>query len=318
MKNFVKQIIIWIVVIAIAVIGVYVLNTARSISKVNNKPGNTVATVTEIPLDFTKNINILILGTDQRSWDESARSDTIILVNINPKNKKVNLLSIPRDARVFIPGHGYDKVNAAYNSLYFNDGGPELSIETVENLLGLEKGDIPYFFVVNFDGFKKVIDALGGVDINVDEPMHYHSKLGDVEIDLNPGMQHLNGEKALEYARFRYDEYGDFLRTKDGVIHGRVARQQKLIKAIINQSKNWNTIWKLPSIAKAVGNAVYTNLTPAQMTKIALLLRNDTDKDLNVIPFPGSDDYINGISYVVPDYDKLKEIGSNYFTPSTP
>ncbi len=310
MKNFLKQIIIWIVVIIIAVIGIYVLNTARSISKVNNKPGNTI---TEVPLVFTRNINILILGTDQRSWDKSGRSDTIILVNINPKNKKVNLLSIPRDARVFIPGHSYDKINAAYNSVYFSDGGPELSAKTVENLLGLEKGDIPYFFVVNFNGFKKVIDALGGVDINVDEPMHYHSKLGDVKIDLNPGMQHLNGEKALEYARFRYDRYGDFLRTEDGVIHGRVERQQKLIKAVVNQSKNWNTIWKLPSIAKAVGDAVYTNLTTSQMTKIALLLRNDTDKDVNIIPFPGTDGYINKISYVIPDYDKLKEIGSEYF-----
>lgn len=318
MKNFVKQLIIWIVVIALVVIGAYVLNTARSISKVNNKPNNTTAKTTEIPLDFTKNINILVLGTDQRSWDKSARSDTIVLVNINPKNKKVNLLSIPRDSRVFIPGHGYDKVNAAYNSLYFSDGGVKLSIKTVENLLGLNEGDIPYFVVVNFNGFKKVIDALGGVDINVDEPMHYHSKLGDVNIDLNPGMQHLDGEKALEYARFRYDQYGDFFKTEDGTIHGRVVRQQKLIKALIDQSKNWNTIWKLPSIAKAVGDAVYTNLTPSQMVKIALLLRNDTDKDVNVIPFPGSDKYINGISYVVPDYDKLKEIGSKYFSPSAP
>jgi len=313
MKKFLKQIIVWLVIIIIVVVGVYILNTVRSINNINNS-NNSEKAVTEIPLDLTRSVNILVLGTDQREWDESARSDVIIVININPRTKKVNLLSIPRDARVDIPGHDFDKINAAYNSLYFNDGGPDLSVRTVENLLGLNEGEIPYFAVLNFNGFKEVINALGGVDIDVEEPMHYHSHLGDVVIDLEPGMQHLNGEKALEYARFRHDRYGDFTESEDGTVHGRVVRQQKLIKALINQSKSWNTIWKLPSITKAIGNAIYTNLTPSQISKIALLLRNDTDKDLNVVSFPGTDGYINEISYVIPDYGKLKEIGSKYFS----
>ncbi len=309
-----KQILIWVIIISIAVIGFYVFGTAKNFSGINNHQNiNNNSGSSLVPLDFTKTINILILGTDQRSWDDSGRSDVIILLNINPTTKKINLLSIPRDARVEIPGHDYNKINAAYNSLFYNDGGIKLSVKTVENLLGLPNGSIPYFTVFNFNGFKKVIDALGGVTIDVSEPMHYHSKLGDVNIDLEPGVQHLDGEKALEYARFRYDRYGDFTRTEDGKIHGRVARQEKLVEALLNQTKSFRTVWKLPVIAKAVADTLYTNLTPSQITKIAILLKNDESQDLSIIPFPGTDDYIDGISYVVPDYDKLKGIGNQYF-----
>ncbi len=316
MKLF-KQILVWVLIIFIVVVSYYVFTTAKNFGAINNNSGKGTGSqnFNTVPLDFTKTINILILGTDQRSWDASGRSDVIILLNINPKTKKINLLSIPRDSRVLIPGHGYNKINAAYNSLFYSDGGIKLSIKTVENLLGLPDGSIPYFAVFNFKGFKEVVDALGGVTIDVTEPMHYHSKLGDVNIDLEPGVQHLDGEKALEYARFRYDQYGDFTRTEDGKVHGRVARQQKLIEALINQTKSLRTIWKLPQISKAIADALYTNLTPSQITKLALLLKNDTAKDLNIIPFPGTDKYIDGISYVVPDYDKLKEIGKEYFMP---
>ncbi len=314
-----KQILIWVVIISITVIGFYVFSTAKNFSGVNKGPTNSnnngsSSNVQTAPLDLTKTINVLIMGTDQRSWDASGRSDVMVLLNINPSTKKINLLSIPRDSRVEIPGHGYNKINAAYNSLFYNDGGANLSIKTVENLLGLQDGDIQYFVVFNFNGFKKVVDALGGVTIDVTEPMHYHSKLGDVNIDLNPGVQHLDGEKALEYARFRYDQYGDFTATEDGKIHGRVARQEKLIEALFNQTKSLRTVWKLPSVAKAVADALYTNLTPSQITKLALILKNDTANDLNIVAFPGRDDYIDNISYVVPDYDKLKDIGSLYFS----
>ena len=312
-----KQILVWLLIIFIVVVSYYVFTTAKNFSAINNNQGKGTGSQSfnTVPLDFTKTINILILGSDQRSWDASGRSDVIILLNINPKTKQINLLSIPRDSRVLIPGHGYNKINAAYNSLFYPDGGIKLSIKTVENLLGLPDGSIPYFAVFNFKGFKEVIDALGGVTIDVSEPMHYHSKLGDVNIDLEPGVQHLDGEKALEYARFRYDQYGDFTRTEDGKVHGRIARQQKLIEALINQTKSLRTIWKLPQISKAIADALYTNLTPSQITKLALLLKDDTAKNLNIIPFPGTDRYIDGISYVVPDYEKLKEIGKEYFMP---
>ncbi len=312
MKKLVKMAGMWLIVICVVVAGVYIITTVQNIGNIHNNPGGTDV---EIPMDLTKNINILILGTDQRDMEEAARTDVIMVVNINAKTKKVSLFSIPRDTRVFIPGHGYDKINSAYNFLYIKDGGPELTIKVVENLLGLNEGDIPYFAVVNFEGFKKVIDALGGVDIYVEEPMYYHSKRGDVIIDIEPGLQHFDGEKALEYARFRSDQYGDFRESEDGSLHGRLIRQQELVQALIEQSKSWNTIWRLPTIAEAVGDAVYTNMTTSQITKIALTMKNISIDDLNIIPFTGGiDEFIEERWYIVPDYDKLKEIGNKYFS----
>jgi LCP family protein required for cell wall assembly len=307
-KIIIKQVIIWLVVIVVAVLGYFVFTVSKNLSMINSNSSQTV------PLDLTKNVNILLLGSDQRSPNAGARSDTIILVNINAKTKKINLMSIPRDSRVDIPGHGFDKINAAFNSDYFNDGGVNLSIKTVESILGLPQESIPFYAVVNFQGFEKVIDALGGVTIDVKEPMHYHSWTGDVKIDLNPGVQHLNGEKALEYARFRYDLYGDFAVDGSGNVIGRVQRQDDLIKALVEQTKNLRTIWKFPAVSQAIGEAVKTNLTVGQITRLALLLKNTTEKDINIVNFPGKPEYINSISYVVPDFTKLTELGKTYFS----
>lgn len=306
-----KQAIIWLLVIVVAVVGYFVFTVSKNLSMINSNSSEIV------PLELTKNVNILLLGTDQRTPNEGARSDTIILININPKTKKINLMSIPRDSRVDIPGHGFDKINSAFNSDYFSDGGVNLSIKTVESVLGLPEGSIPFYAVVNFQGFEKVIDALGGVTIDVKEAMHYHSSTGDVQIDLNPGVQHLNGEKALEYARFRYDAYGDFTVDESGNVLGRVERQEELVKALVDQTKDIRTIWKFPAVSQAIGEAAKTNLTPGQITKLALLLKDTTDKDINIVNFPGKPDYIDSISYVVPDFAKLKEIGTQYFGLST-
>jgi LCP family protein required for cell wall assembly len=308
MKKIFKQVIIWVLVVVIVVTGYFIFVVAKNLSFINQGTGE------QIPLNLSKNTNILILGTDQRTEDEPSRSDTIILVNIDPKTKEINLISIPRDARVDIPGHGYDKINSAFNSAYFEDGGVELSTKTVENLLGLKEESIPYYVVVNFQGFEKVIDALGGVTINVRERMVYYSRAGDVKIDLKPGIQHLNGEQALEYARFRYDAYGDFTLDEEGNVHGRIERQQELIKAVIDQTKDIRTLWKFPAIAKAVGEAVNTNLTPSQITKLALLLKDLSSQDIKTINCPGKPEYIDSISYIIPDYEKLKEIGAQYFS----
>ncbi|MGC9073563.1 MAG: LCP family protein [Caldisericum sp.] len=306
-KKIIKQIIIVVLVAFLSVLGYYVYITAKNLSLINEHSKG------EIPLDTSKPTNILILGTDRRTKNEAGRSDVMILVHLDPVNKKVTLLSIPRDSRVLVPGHGYDKINSSFNSDYFDDGGVDLSIKTVANLLGIDSKDIPYYVIVNFEGFAKVIDAIGGVTIDVKEPMHYHSWAGDVKIDLNPGVQHLDGVKALEYARFRYDQWGDFGVDEEGNVHGRVERQQELIKAIIDQTKDIRNIFKLPQIAQEIGNAVDTNLTVAQITKIGLTYKDLTSKDLQIVNFPGVSQMIDGISYVVPNYDKLKEIGATYF-----
>jgi len=306
-KTIIKQTLLVLLIVFIAVLGYFVFITAKNFALINeNSKG-------EIPLDTSKPFNILLIGTDRRTKEEAGRSDVLILAHLDPKTSKVSLLSIPRDARVEIPNHGYDKINAAFNSDYFSDGGVELSIKTVANLLNIDTKDIRYYAIVNFEGFAKVIDAIGGVTIDVKERMYYHSWTGDVKIDLKPGVQHLDGEKALEYARFRYDTWGDFGVDEQGNVHGRVERQQELIKAITDQTKSIRTIFRLPQIAKEIGSAVDTNLTVAQITKIGLTFKNITSQDVEIVNFPGTPDMIDGISYVVPDYEKLKEIGVTYF-----
>jgi len=308
-RKILKQVFIWLLVVLLAVVGYFIYYIAKNISFINKG-----AQANQVNLDLTKNVNILLLGTDARTADEGARSDTIILVNIDPKDKKINVLSIPRDTRVDIPGHGYDKINSAFNKDYFDDGGADLAVKTVESLLGLPEDGIPFYAVVNFAGFEKVIDAIGGVTIDVKERMYYYSWTGDVKIDLQPGVQHLDGEKALEYARFRYDAYGDFTVDSEGNVHGRIERQQELLKAIVDQTKDIRNLWRFPQVAKAIGEAVNTNLTPSQITKLGLLLKDVGSSDVQVISFPGVPDLIDEISFVVPDYDKLKEIGSEYFS----
>ncbi len=307
-KKLLKQILVWLLVIVLVVVGYFAFYVARNISDINEgSQGNIVK------LDLTKDINILLVGTDARTQDEGSRSDTLILANLDVSNKKINLLSIPRDTGVDIPGHWFDKINAAFNKDYFEDGGILLTIKTVENLLGIPEGSIQFYAIVNFEGFAKVIDAIGGVTIDVKERMYYRSWTGDVKIDLKPGVQHLDGEKALEYARFRYDEYGDYLVDTEGVIHGRIARQQELLKAILDQTKDLRTLWRLPEISRAISSALNTNLTPAQITKIGLHFRDISSEDVNVIAFPGVPGYINEISYILPDLDKVKEIGQEFF-----
>lgn len=308
-RKILKQVFIWLLVVLLAVVGYFIYYIAKNISFINKG-----TQANQVNLDLTKNVNILLLGTDARTADEGARSDTIILVNIDPKDKKINVLSIPRDTRVDIPGHGYDKINSAFNKDYFDDGGADLAVKTVESLLGLPEDGIPFYAVVNFAGFEKVIDAIGGVTIDVKERMYYYSWTGDVKIDLQPGVQHLDGEKALEYARFRYDAYGDFTVDSEGNVHGRIERQQELLKAIVDQTKDIRNLWRFPQVAKAIGEAVNTNLTPSQITKLGLLLKDVGSSDVQVISFPGVPDLIDEISFVVPDYDRLKEIGSEYFS----
>ena len=151
-------------------------------------------------------VNILLLGVDEGG----NRSDTIMLVSLNGKTNKVNILSIPRDTRVPV-GRGYQKINAAIGIgkqevAKGNLQEPEeLSVEKVKMLTGLP---IHYFMSIDFDGFKEVIDVLGGVDFEVPFNMVYDDPVQNLHINLKAGMQHLDGEAAHDFVRFRQGNPG--------------------------------------------------------------------------------------------------------------
>ncbi len=242
-----------------------------------------------------KHINILFLGVD--SVDHSSRSDTIIVVGISP-DKKVALLSIPRDTRVNVPGKGYTKINHAYAY-----GGIELLKKTIEDFMGI---DINYYVKTDYQGFEKVIDKIGGIEINVEKRMYYVDKAGHLYIDLKPGKQVLDGKKAIQYVRFRHDKLGDI---------GRIKRQQKFLNALAQKLMKSGNILKNPSIIKDIFDALDTNLGLKEALPIVNMLNGIKREDIKFLMLPGKPKYIKGISYWIADMEKTKEIINEYFLP---
>ena len=233
---------------------------------------------------------VMIMGVDQRS-DDVGRSDTLMVLSMDIKHDKAFLLSIPRDTRVYMAGNGYDKINHAYAF-----GGHELTKETVEALL-----DVPvdYYIIVDVHAFEQMIDAIGGVDIDIDKRMQYEDPWDDdggLVIDLYPGRQHLNGEQAMEYVRYR-DEEGDI---------GRIGRQQKFMQALLDQAASPRMLFKLPALFEAVKSAVKTNLSTGELLRFAVMLKRVHAHELTAATLPGKPAFFQDISYWLPDIKAVR------------
>jgi polyisoprenyl-teichoic acid--peptidoglycan teichoic acid transferase len=226
----------------------------------------------------TERVNILVMGVDNRNQDEHPRSDSMILVSVDPQTKKADILSILRDTYVSIPGQGQDKINAA-----FAYGGPDLAVRTVKNFLQVP---INYYMVTDFQGFEKVIDAIGGVTIDVEKDMVYQDD-GVYDINLKKGVQHLDGKHALMYVRFRHDALSDYARTE---------RQRKLLKAIAAEMKTPSMLIKLPSILQAAEPYIQTNLGPDDILKLAGLFAKVDTSQIQTAQVPASDSLQEGQS----------------------
>lgn len=192
--------------------------------------------------------SILILGSDEREGETNSRSDTIILVTIDPNLKKVAVVSIPRDTRVALSNGQAGKINAAYAL-----GGPEASVQAVKKLLGTP---IDYYMELNFQAFTKVVDTLGGVTINVPQRMYKPSE----GINLYPGLQRLDGKQALGFVRWRDYLLGDIDRT---------AKQQEFLVALAREALQPSTIPKLPALIKETRPYLNTNMGLGNMLKMA-------------------------------------------------
>lgn len=241
---------------------------------------------------------IMIMGVDERD-DDVGRSDTLMVATLDPKKDQAALMSIPRDTRVKIKGHGWDKINAAY-AYGSAKGGPEagekLAQRTVEDFLGV---NMDHYVVVNIQAFQKIIDAIGGIDIDVEKRMYYEDPWDDdggLIIDLQPGMQHMDGKTAVTYVRYR-DEEGDI---------GRIKRQQKFMKACMDKVTSPAIIPKLPSVIKEVMSSVKTDLSFRQMLEFAGTLKEAQKNGLKTEMVPGKPLYIDGVSYWIPDLQKLR------------
>ncbi|MCJ7656298.1 MAG: LCP family protein, partial [Candidatus Atribacteria bacterium] len=233
-------------------------------------------------------VNILIVGCDE--IENQGRADTIVFLSISPKTKDVLILSIPRDTRVEIPERGMDKINHAYAF-----GGEKLISKTVSSFL-----DVPIHFyaVADFNGFVYIIDELGGVEIDVEKEMYYIDKAGGVEINLHPGKQMLDGKKALQYIRFRYDKLGDL---------GRIERQQKLALAVIKKMINFDSITKIPQISEGMKGYLETNIEAQDTVALANLFRGVNQEKFRVETVQSKPVYIEGISYLEPNVEEVQQ-----------
>ena len=238
-----------------------------------------------------KTINFLILGVDTRD-DDVGRSDTILVLSTNLATKKFGLISIPRDSRVEVLGHGETKINHSYAY-----GGVNLTKQTVEKTLNIK---IDNYLVFDFATFKNAINKLGGIDINVEKDMYYRDDYdgeNGLLIDLKAGQQHLDGEKAMEYVRYR-DEEGDI---------GRVHRQQNFLNAIIKKITSPETFIKLPSLIREVFGSIKTDITFDGLTNYISFIKPNQGYQIKAMMIPGKPEEIEDLSYWIIDYSELKK-----------
>lgn len=233
----------------------------------------------------TGKINICIVGKD--NTEDSHRADTILFTTLDLDNKTVQVLSIPRDTRVQIPGRGWDKINHAYPY-----GGIELLNRTLINYLGMP---IHYYIELDYSSFPKIVDLLGGVDIYVEKRLKYVDRAGGLYIDIPQGLQHMDGETALKFVRFRHDALGDI---------GRIKRQQQFMKALLQKIVNQAVSTKMPTLLKEIIQALQTDLPAEEALKLAMYFRDIPPQNIRFFTLPGKPAVLSGVSYWLGDVNR--------------
>jgi len=223
-------------------------------------------------------VNILVMGIDRVPGSNpddksifSGRSDTMLLLRVDPDQDSVSLLSIPRDTQVEVPGIGMDKINDANVQ-----GGATLAARTVSSVLN--GVTIDRYVRVSTDAFKELVDLLGGVEVNVPKPMVYEDKTQKLKINLSPGLQTLNGDQAEQFARFRADDLGDI---------GRVQRQQALLKALRQKLTSPAVIPRIPGLVRSMQKYIDTNLSIEEMLALVGAGRKLSDGKFKMVMLPG-------------------------------
>ncbi|RJQ29380.1 MAG: LytR family transcriptional regulator [Peptococcaceae bacterium] len=253
--------------------------------------------------DVPGQLNVLLLGVDTRRGEEiNTRTDTMILASVDTRNNRLSLLSIPRDTRVNIPGHGWEKINSA--NVF---GGPKLAMQAVSNLLGIP---VKYYVLTNFSGFKEIVDALGGVTIDVERNMYHYDPEdgGAYAINLKKGVQRLDGEKAIQYVRFRSYENGDIDRTQ---------HQQRFLAALAGEMLQPASIPKLPRLVPEIMRYVKTNLGMGDLLALVKAVRGVENTDIATQTLPGHMININGGSYWGVDPTEARMVAARFLKGET-
>jgi len=229
---------------------------------------------------------ILIMGIDENHGGGRGRADTVMLAIINTTNPELKVVSIPRDTRMQLPRRGYDKINHAYAH-----GGVALLLETVNDFFDIE---VEKYISLDFNSFIEVVDILGGMEYYVERRMFYPAE----GIDLRPGMQMLDGNRALQYVRFR-GATGDV---------GRVERQQRFIMEFIEQKLELRNVLRIPELVREINNNVETNLSITEMISMGMAMRDLETERIYMEMLPGEPRYIGGVSFWISSTRDLDDI----------
>lgn len=241
-------------------------------------------------------VNLLLLGLDARDANQQgyARSDTIMVLSIDPLTKTAHLFSVLRDTYAEIPGFREERINAAHAF-----GGPNLAMQTVGQYLDLP---IHFYVSIDFEGFIALVDAIGGIEYEVERDMTHFDATDDpaYNINLKAGLQHLDGNKALQYVRFRNDGQADITRTE---------RQRNLMKAVGKKMLTFSSLIRLPSTLEKIEPYIKTNMSLQQMWALANLGYGIKNEDIvsEQIPPPSllRHETINDAAVITADLDKL-------------
>lgn len=240
--------------------------------------------------------NILLLGVDSNGegtdlW-EGTRSDTIMVVNIDPKSHTIKAISIPRDSKVYLADNkGVQKINSAHAL-----GGVNLVKKTLKETFGIK---IDKYIIVHDDAVEKIVDALGGIPIYVEKPMKYHDWAGHLHIDLNKGENLLNGKQAVGYLRYRKDGLGDI---------GRTQRQQWFLRSLFDKLHSPQIITKMPEVLNICNSYVKTDMSFYELSQYAAFARSVDENKIEIATLPGAPNQKGYISYWILDPQKTQEV----------
>lgn len=278
------------VVVLAGALGIYddVAVSAGGISA--DQGGSTKLAALPEPFAGQTRLRLVLMGADDREG-ETGRSDTLMVLWLNPVTKRGAIMSIPRDLRAEIPGYGSTKINHAYAH-----GGPDLTVATVQQLLGVP---VDGYLKVNFEGFVKAVDILGGVDLLVRDiegegrGMNYDDNWGNLHVHLKPGLQHLNGYEAMGFCRYRKSNYANL---GDGDF-GRAERQQQFMRAVLEQKLKVSNLPALLKAGREIMKCVDTTLSWRECVDLARLLKQMNSTDLRTVTIPVTDSTSGGVYY---------------------
>jgi polyisoprenyl-teichoic acid--peptidoglycan teichoic acid transferase len=266
----------------------------------NEEDGEDIEEIEETEPKIKEEVLFLLMGVDSKDVKKSkgTRTDTMMLFKVNFETGKIDLLSLPRDTRVLVRGRE-DKLNHAHAY-----GGPELSVRTVRDFLGI---DLDYFVKVDYKIVRDVVDAIGGVEIDVPQRMYYNDPTADppLHINLQAGLQTLYGPDAHDFLRYRSG-------YKNGDL-GRISAQQYFMKELIKQTLKPKNIFKLPKLAETYFDNVETNIPLNVMIKGVTSAKKIDVEKMNSNTIPGHSGSIGGLSYLIYDREETKALVSDMF-----